>query len=138
MESRPAIDEPTVARMLNDFGDDGLDIFYQLVTIFLADTERLLTELKSAAACRNFEEAARKAHRIKGGSGQIGALTLRAESEAAEACAQREDPASLQACVGRIERHWPQVVSELAALNDRFRSEGWRSAEDEGRPNVAV
>lgn len=139
MESRPIIDEPTVVRMLSDFGDDGLDIFDQLVAIFLADTELLVKELKQAVASHDFEAAARKAHRIKGGSGQIGAVTLRAESEAAESSAQRQDAAALHASVARIETHWPQVVSELAALNNRFRSSGWHSCDsDEGFPNGVV
>ncbi len=109
-------------RMLEDLGDEGLSIFDQLVTLFTSDTARLLTELKEAAARQDFSEAARKAHRIKGGSAQIGALTLRADSETAEACALREDTISLRQAVDRIEDHWPKVVAELAALNDRFHS----------------
>ncbi len=122
MDGRPAIDEPTIRRMLEDLGDEGLEIFDQLIAIFTSDTALLLSELKDAAARSDFDEAARKAHRIKGGSAQIGALTLRADSEMAETSAHSGDSACLQAAVDRMTNHWPHVVAELAAVKDRIRS----------------
>lgn len=121
MEHPPAIDRETLARILEDLGDDAPDLFDQLTELFLSDTPQLLQGLKEAANRHDFAEASRSAHRLKGSSAQMGALTLARHAEAAEMLAGLTDPTLLEQMIEQMETDWRHAASEFGTLRDSVR-----------------
>ncbi|MCU0736660.1 MAG: Hpt domain-containing protein [Methylotetracoccus sp.] len=122
MEPSSPIDYRALARVLEDFGDDIPDIFTQLSELFLSDTPQLIEGLKDAAGRRDFAEARRIAHRLKGGCAQMAALTLAGDADRAETCAGQFDQSQLEQTVETMQAHWRELASELASLRDDARS----------------
>lgn len=121
MQHRYAIERKTLAHVLEDLGDDLVDVFLQLTELFLSDTPRLLDALQSAISRRDFEEAQRVAHRLKGGCAQIGALALANDAELIEHSCHRPDPVDLDRLILAMQTDWPALADELNALRNLAR-----------------
>jgi Hpt domain len=65
----PTLDRSVLLRVFEELGDDAPAVFDQLSVLFLQDTPELLKDLEAAFANRDFEQAARIAHRLKGSCG---------------------------------------------------------------------
>ena len=111
------VDFSVLTGLLDDLGDEGVGMLDEVLAVFLAETPLSLNELTQSLAAGDCRRVARIAHRIKGSSAQIGAVTLAAQALAVEELAGRGDAPGLARPVAELEAEWLATVREL---------EGWR------------
>jgi HPt (histidine-containing phosphotransfer) domain-containing protein len=94
--------------------DDGKDgLLKEMIEIFRDDTPRRLQAILEAAAKGNVDEFSRTAHALKGGSGALGARSLRNLSAELEALGR---DGSVDAGADLETRLWNLFRETLAAL----------------------
>jgi HPt (histidine-containing phosphotransfer) domain-containing protein len=87
----------------------------ELIDLFLVHGRERLAELKGCLQARNARGLARAAHTLKGSSGSLGALRLRALCGALEGDLGSEAGAGPETRVGEIELEFERVREALEA-----------------------
>jgi HPt (histidine-containing phosphotransfer) domain-containing protein len=94
-------------------GDHGFE--RQVLTVFLMDATTRLRQIASAIETGDFATAVLECHNLKGASGNVGALTLRALAETCEGSARQQDAKSCRAALQDAEPELARVRKAIDA-----------------------
>lgn len=115
--SSASILNPDAIQALRDLSPDGNDEFLrELITIFLTDTPKQLTQLDEALARQDAALVIRAAHTIKGSSGNFGAEPFAAVAKQIESEAKTGNLAGAVALVPELKRGFANVAAALKEL----------------------
>jgi len=90
------------------------ELLARVISLYLAESPKLVQKMKRAADASDAEEIARCAHSLKSSSANVGALVLSGHCEEAEAQARGADTAEACKMVARIEAEHGRVQAALA------------------------
>jgi HPt (histidine-containing phosphotransfer) domain-containing protein len=97
------------------FAEDERDLVDEILTLYLQDAEPLIGEILSAHASGDGLALSRLLHRLKGSSGQVGAmrlssLCLRAESALSDAGVAAP---ALGECLAAMDEEWKRAAADI-------------------------
>ena len=124
---RHVLDE--LSRML---GSGKSDMLASLINLYLAESPKLVGDLKRVAGAGDAGEIARVAHSLKSCSANVGAVALSRHCAEIEAAAKRGDTAEARRMVAQLEREHASVQMALTAEFDAL------SANKEVRSNLRM
>jgi HPt (histidine-containing phosphotransfer) domain-containing protein len=91
------------------------DMLASLINLYLAESPKLVGELKRAAGAGDANEIARVAHSLKSCSANVGAMALSRHCADLQATAKRGDTAAARQMVAALEREHASVQEALTA-----------------------
>lgn len=95
--------------MLTLLGDE----FREIVQLFVDQLDEELAQLQAARASEDWRQLNRRAHALKGASGNMGALALAESAASLEKAALVPDVATIDQSMSAIEALAPQTVAAL-------------------------
>lgn len=108
---------PAALQALRDLSPDGSQEFLrELITVYLADTPKQLTQLEEALSRQDAAVAARAAHSMKGSSSNFGAEQLARMAQEIEAACKSNNLAAAASALPDLKRHLAQVVEALQRI----------------------
>ena len=112
----PTIDLEAISnlRELNP-GDNG-EFLREIVSIYIEDTPKRISDLRSCLASGDVATFTRAAHTIKGSSANVGATVLAATAERLENQSRKEGLANVSALVAECEAEFARAAAELRKL----------------------
>ena len=110
----PTLDLSTIEELRRFAGDDGDELVREVVGLFLESARKFGTVLGEAVAARDAAATAAAAHRIRGGSLNVGAKRLAAQAVDIETRARRNPEEDLRPSLDAL-------IVELARVEDRLR-----------------
>jgi two-component system, sensor histidine kinase and response regulator len=96
------------------------ELLARIISLYLAESPKLVQSLKRAASDNDFGELVRTAHSLRSSSANVGAMALSRHCERMEGTARREDAAEVQVLVAKIQREHGSVQAALAAQHDQL------------------
>jgi PAS domain S-box-containing protein len=112
----PIMDEPINPFLLNEFqdlmGNEGKAFVNELVTIYIKNGEKLITELKQFHLNKDWPGFQRAAHTLKGSSSQVGAMNLAGICEELEAMAASGSVGEIE-ILEKVEQEYRRVLGHL-------------------------
>ena len=116
MVAEPSSDsDPEVVDLsrIRELTGDDADMLHQLVQLFLTDTDEHSGLLRTAVEKLEADEIMSEAHRIKGGSAQIGAEHLRMLAEKMEKMGRADELEGIAEVLEKFEAEYTQVQNYL-------------------------
>jgi response regulator RpfG family c-di-GMP phosphodiesterase len=92
------------------------DLLTKVVEIYLEETEKLINEIKTGMAQRNYEQIRSAAHSLKSSSAHIGALTIAAFARDLETLGKNKSVVGADELVRSLDSHLSSVRPELQSL----------------------
>jgi CheY-like chemotaxis protein len=108
--------DPSVIAALRELEQGQPGLLARMVGLYLRDASAQLAALRQAAERGDGHELEWAAHRLKGGSVQIGTTAMVALCRDLETAAQAQDSSRVAALVATLEQTFDQVRAALAAL----------------------
>jgi HPt (histidine-containing phosphotransfer) domain-containing protein len=112
------VDYAQIDGLLEAAGKDGVDA---ILCAFWRSTDSLAAQLKAHIDCRDFVEAARASHAVKGSAANVGAHLLSSVAREVETCCKNDDPDGALAALNRLLEAYRRT---RAALTDRVAAFG--------------
>jgi HPt (histidine-containing phosphotransfer) domain-containing protein len=112
----PTIDPEAIANLRDLNPGDGGEFLREIVSIYVEDTPKRISEMKASQAAGDTATFARAAHTIKGSSANVGAMVLRGIAERLEALARKEGLGGVSSLVADCEREFERASAELKRL----------------------
>lgn len=109
--NEPAIDFTRVAEVAE--GDAAFE--RKVLETYVQDLTRRIEVLQNALAANDLKTIVLEAHNIKGASGNVGAMPMRAAAEACEQAAREGAMESSSLALGRIRAEFARASSAIAA-----------------------
>jgi HPt (histidine-containing phosphotransfer) domain-containing protein len=108
---------PEAIQALRELSPDGDSEFLrELITIYLADTPKQVTQLEEALARQDTTLVVRSAHTIKGSSGNFGAVEFARLAQQIEAHGKANNLAAAAAALPEFKARYAEVVAALQQL----------------------
>ena len=114
--------EPVNMERAREASMDDEEFLLELLDIFLSDTPKQLHLLRKAIESGDAESAANAAHRMKGSSGNVGAVSLGELCEQIEAAGREGRSEVLPALFHDVNSEWGRVQDFLSAIRERTSS----------------
>jgi two-component system sensor histidine kinase/response regulator len=116
-DGAPVVLDATIIRRLERLGEaTGQDLMGQLATLFLADADDRIRELREALACHHAEAVVRSAHTLSGSGANLGATELARLCATLSMPSAAADPVYSMTLFDRIEAELSRVRSALRLL----------------------
>ncbi len=116
-ESGPVVLDASIIRRLERLGEaTGQDLMSQLATLFIADADDRINELRAALACRDTDAVVRSAHTLSGSAANLGATDLSRLCATLSMPSAAADPTYSKTLFDRIEAELGRVRSALGLL----------------------
>ena len=96
-------------------GEGDADLATEVIDSYLADLDRLIPQMRTAARERNYQQLKQIAHALKGCSGSVGATGLVRLGQEIELMAARADAQTVELLIDRIATESQRVRDVLAA-----------------------
>ena len=109
----PVLDESRVDELRSIAGADGLSLYEELRSLFVATAPGLLGELHAALGRDDLAHVARQARELGGACAALGAVRCAATAERVEQACAEDDRRRLQRLVPRLERHLDETITTL-------------------------
>lgn len=104
------LDPEALARLTRQGGDE---LVGQLLASFRVRTPMRIADAEQAILEERWADVARVFHSLKSSAGLVGAQSIQADASTAEAAANAHDPATVRACMARIEAAYQALLPEL-------------------------
>jgi len=114
-DAAAAIDNTVISKVRAIGGENASAFLAELIAAFEEDANKLLAELREAAAENNAEGLRRAAHTLKGSSATLGAMRLSAMCQELELMGCQGRLAGVTERVAQIETEYEHVKAALAA-----------------------
>lgn len=113
------LDRTTLQHFLRSLGDDSLDVFYELVSTYIEESEMMLAGLHAALQQNDAQTLARIAHTFRPNNAQLGALTLASLCEHLECIAKSGNLEHAHAILTRADNEFQRIreAFEKATIN---------------------
>ncbi len=115
IEQSGLIDFSQIDSLLDVAGRDGVN---DIMLAFWRSTDNLAGQLKAQIADRNFEEAAKSAHAVKGSAANVGACILAMSARALEIACKNRDAGAAEAALIVLDDAYRNTRSALTAHID--------------------
>ncbi len=92
------------------------DLLTKVVAIYLEEAEKLINEIKTGMAQRNYGQIRTAAHALKSSSAHIGASTIAAFAQDLETLGKNQSLIGVKELVQSLESHYSRVRPELQSL----------------------
>jgi HPt (histidine-containing phosphotransfer) domain-containing protein len=112
----PPIDRAVLAALAALGGSGSSDLAAKVACLYLQDAPASLAELRAAVAGRDARGVMAAAHRLKSGSGNVGAKSLAALLKELELRGRENDLAEAGTLLGRIEAEYARVCGALEQM----------------------
>jgi len=108
-----------IKKALHEMGND-IDIYREILEVFLEDTPRLINEIKEDFSNKAFKNLERKSHSIKSTARTIGGMKLGDIAATIENLIKDEDCSSLEPFINQIEPEFQLLLQALKIEGKNF------------------
>ena len=118
-----AIDLSVVQELLDLCDDDDLELFIELIDVFLRDAPTRIDSVVRGAESGDLEQVVFASHALKGSSGNLGAVALQDAADLLQVAGRSGDLAAVRAQVAALRAAFEAAASELRALASELGSD---------------
>ncbi|MDB9375683.1 response regulator [Nodularia sphaerocarpa] len=102
---------------LHQLSENNTEFEWELLQIFVEDSQLHLEATKAAIATNNFQQLAREAHHLKGASANVGAISMQQAAEKLEQMSHQHDSSGTTELIVELEGFVQKITAFLAANN---------------------
>jgi HPt (histidine-containing phosphotransfer) domain-containing protein len=116
VSDKPSIDLDAIDNLRELNPEDGGAFLKEIVDIYIEDTPKRITDLRTTLASADISAFTRAAHTIKGSSANVGAQILKGIAERLEFISKKEGLGGVAPLIADCETEFAQVKAELLKL----------------------